>query len=351
MAGFLLGTDPTLRQTRTPTRQILTDGVGFTANSSTTITLTNDPGTEDHVVISFDGIVQHHSTYTVSATTVTFDAVIPTGVAEIEASFVVTVSSITVPDGSVSTSKIVDANITEAKLQDKSVSLSKMASGTDGNIISFDASGNPVAIATGTDGQVLTSAGAGAQPAFEALPAGAGCWTLITETTASASAAVDFTLDNSTYQMFKIIITEARPSTEGSGESVIYRLSNDGGSTFVTAGYDFMCIRINETAGPTGLFGGAEAALQPHQGSASGQGNAGTELFSAEINITSSGDASSITFAGCPWSHFRDSVNVNYASTGTAWRTTAETNDAIRCYYSGGASVAEGNFKLYGQVK
>jgi len=42
-----------------------------------------------------------------------------------------------------------------------------MASGTDGNIISYDASGNPVAIATGSAGQVLTSAGAGAQPSFQ----------------------------------------------------------------------------------------------------------------------------------------------------------------------------------------
>jgi hypothetical protein len=42
-----------------------------------------------------------------------------------------------------------------------------MAGGTDGNIISYDASGDPVAIATGDDGQVLTSAGAGAPPAFE----------------------------------------------------------------------------------------------------------------------------------------------------------------------------------------
>jgi cytoskeletal protein CcmA (bactofilin family) len=47
------------------------------------------------------------------------------------------------------------------------VSLAKMASGTDGNIISYDASGNPVAVATGTDGQVLTSAGAGQPCAFE----------------------------------------------------------------------------------------------------------------------------------------------------------------------------------------
>ena len=42
-----------------------------------------------------------------------------------------------------------------------------MAGGTDGNIISYDASGDPVAIATGTDGQVLTSTGAGSPPAFE----------------------------------------------------------------------------------------------------------------------------------------------------------------------------------------
>ena len=42
-----------------------------------------------------------------------------------------------------------------------------MAPGTDGNIISYDASGNPVAVATGSDGQVLTSAGAGAPPVFE----------------------------------------------------------------------------------------------------------------------------------------------------------------------------------------
>jgi hypothetical protein len=42
-----------------------------------------------------------------------------------------------------------------------------MAGGTDGNIISYDASGDPVAIATGSDGQVLTSTGAGSPPAFE----------------------------------------------------------------------------------------------------------------------------------------------------------------------------------------
>jgi hypothetical protein len=59
-----------------------------------------------------------------------------------------------------------------ADIQDNAITLAKLAGGTDGNIISFDASGDPVAIATGSDGQVLTSTGAGSPPAFETLPGG-----------------------------------------------------------------------------------------------------------------------------------------------------------------------------------
>jgi hypothetical protein len=61
---------------------------------------------------------------------------------------------------------------------DNSVTLAKMASGTDGNIISYDASGNPVAVATGDDGQVLTSAGAGAPPVFETVSITKGVHTI-----------------------------------------------------------------------------------------------------------------------------------------------------------------------------
>ncbi len=57
-------------------------------------------------------------------------------------------------------------NFLDSEIADDSVTLAKMASGTDGNIISYDASGNPVAVATGSAGQVLTSAGAGAPPTF-----------------------------------------------------------------------------------------------------------------------------------------------------------------------------------------
>jgi len=66
------------------------------------------------------------------------------------------------PDG------IVDAGT----LADNAVGLAQMAGGTDGNIITYDTSGNPAVVATGSDGQILTSAGADAVPAFEAAPGG-----------------------------------------------------------------------------------------------------------------------------------------------------------------------------------
>ena len=72
----------------------------------------------------------------------------------------------------ITTIKITDLNVTTGKLADDAVTLAKMAPGTDGNIISYDASGNPVAVATGNAGQLLTSAGAGAPPTFADAPAG-----------------------------------------------------------------------------------------------------------------------------------------------------------------------------------
>jgi hypothetical protein len=54
-----------------------------------------------------------------------------------------------------------------AGLVDDAVTLAKMAAGTAGNLITYDASGNPAAVATGTAGQRLTSNGAGAAPTFQ----------------------------------------------------------------------------------------------------------------------------------------------------------------------------------------
>ena len=98
-------------------------------------------------------------------------------------------NGVTVDGLNIKDSKLVTANsVVETNLTDNIVTLAKMASGTDGNIISYDASGNPVAIATGSDGQVLTSTGAGSAPAFEAIPAGGKIGQVIYQSTVFDSA-------------------------------------------------------------------------------------------------------------------------------------------------------------------
>ena len=80
-------------------------------------------------------------------------------------------------------------------VKDDAVTLAKQAAGTDGQVITYDASGNPVAVGPGTDGQVLTSTGAGSPPAFEDVPAGGATINNATEneivTVASNTAQLD----------------------------------------------------------------------------------------------------------------------------------------------------------------
>ncbi len=45
--------------------------------------------------------------------------------------------------------------------------------GTDGQLITWDADGNPVTVGPGTSGQILTSAGAGSPPTFSSSDAAA----------------------------------------------------------------------------------------------------------------------------------------------------------------------------------
>ena len=64
-----------------------------------------------------------------------------------------------------------DTTIEADQIVDKRVllgiSIANLANGTDGEMITWDASGVPAAIAVGTSGHVLTSNGSGAAPTFQ----------------------------------------------------------------------------------------------------------------------------------------------------------------------------------------
>ena len=69
-------------------------------------------------------------------------------------------------------SDITDGIISEAKMADDAISLTELKAGTDGELITWDASGNPVAVGAGTSGHYLKSQGAGSVPVFAAVSGG-----------------------------------------------------------------------------------------------------------------------------------------------------------------------------------
>tara|TARA_B100001778_G_C18571737_1_gene622954 strand:- start:46 stop:1143 length:1098 start_codon:yes stop_codon:yes gene_type:complete len=128
-------------------------------------------------------------------------------------------------------------------VKDDAVTLAKQAAGTDGQIITYDASGNPVAVGPGTDGQVLTSTGAGSPPAFE-TPAASPITALnnatanelvtVGSTTTELDAEANLTFDgsqlfvetngnsdpivaNSTYANKKVVIRETSDANSNGG--------------------------------------------------------------------------------------------------------------------------------------
>ena len=78
-----------------------------------------------------------------------------------------------VADDAIDSEHYTDGSIDTAHIADNQITLAKLAGGTDGELITYDASGDPAAVAVGTATHVLTSNGAGAAPTFQA-PAGGG---------------------------------------------------------------------------------------------------------------------------------------------------------------------------------
>ena len=146
--------------------------------------------------------------------------------------------------GAASAGAVGEVQVATDMVADNAITLAKMASGTDGNIISYDASGNPVAVATGSSGQVLTSAGAGAVPSFQAAAAGGKLLQLVHGITTTAvthvsnggqvdtglTATITPTASNST---ILVLISQNNKIQRGGANSLEYDLRLFRGSSEV----------------------------------------------------------------------------------------------------------------------
>ena len=126
------------------------------------------------------------------------------------------------------------------------VPVSALQTGTDGELITWDASGNPTTVAVGTAAQVLTSNGAGAAPTFEDAPGGSLVW-LAGTTVSVAAASVNFPqvfFDNNTdYDHFLVEIQDLSPATDS--VRAWMRVTSNNGSTYEATAYSQNSLRVN----------------------------------------------------------------------------------------------------------
>ena len=194
-----------------------------------------------------------------------FNPVVISGDISINTSGVAAIGS-----GVIVTADIADDAVTTAKIVDDAVTLAKMASGVDGVVISYDASGNPTHVGPGSDGEVLTSTGAGSPPAFEAGgPSQATQSALEAETNEDTYAPPD--LIKYSPGVCKAWASVDRSSGTPSLESPSYNVTSvtDGGSAtttvtiatnFSTSVYSILCIAITTLGAQDGMSISSRAA-------------------------------------------------------------------------------------------
>jgi hypothetical protein len=120
-----------------------------------------------------------------------------------------------------------------------------MAHGTDGELITYDATGAPANVAVGTSGHVLTSGGAGVAPTFQAA-AGGGKVLQVVSTTKTDTAS---STGNYNYDFISLAITPSATTSKILVLMSIYLNSIDHGTGKVYRNASVLSSFIADTDG------------------------------------------------------------------------------------------------------
>lgn len=161
------------------------------------------------------------------------------------------------------------------------VAISDLADGTDGELITWDASGNPATVSAGTSGHVLTSNGAGAAPTFQAVTTP----TLLTFTN-ETEFAIDLSGTNKAYQLFVLL----KAGTDNVG--IRMRFSSDGGVTPLASAYRHSGNGRDDNT--DAQFNGSASALFMPLTNGDNLGSASGEQLNALINVFPKGSTDGI---------------------------------------------------------
>ena len=130
----------------------------------------------------------------------------------------------------VQTGNIADDSVTEAKIANDAIGLAELKAGTDGELITWDASGNPTTVPVGTSTHVLTSNGAGAAPTFQAA---SGAYDLHTQGSYSSATQSEVAFTSLTHDFYILHLWNVQLSAS---EPLMIAISYDNGSNYSNAG-------------------------------------------------------------------------------------------------------------------
>jgi len=203
----------------------------LTGSTLTTVNIGWVPVSEQSLRVTINGVVQQGDTFSYSGANLTLGGPLVT-TDTLEVVGIQSVGGIITPaDDSVTTDKLADDSVTTAKILDDNVTLAKMAGGTDGNLITYDASGDPAYVLTGAATEVLTSNGAGAAPTFQAAASGGGvAGVQVYDSTSSPYTWTKSTRESAIGKTINRVIVEVQGSGGGGGSTVSGWTGGGGGA-------------------------------------------------------------------------------------------------------------------------
>ena len=168
------------------------------------------------------------------------------------------IRSSSITDGQVANADLSPTiGVTGDQIADNAVTLAKMAGGTDGNLITYDASGDPAYVATGTATHVLTSNGAGAAPTFQAAASGGGTVGVqVYDSTSSPYTWTKSTRESAIGKTINRVLVEVQASGGGGGSTV----NGWGGGGGGAGGYSMKLIDVSSITTSTVTVGSGVAA-------------------------------------------------------------------------------------------
>ena len=179
-------------------------------------------------------------------------------------------------------------------------------------------------------------------PRHRAAAAAGGAWTLLTKSTASASASITFTgLDTADYDVFKVVFSAVQPATNGT--VLCCRVGNSGGLD-TDSTYRYHMQRVTDTSTS---YSSMVATTSSYLRLNSEIGNSTGENHSGILHVDKGADAY-IKFWGSGTSVTGDPWGVN----GNVWgyKNVAITLEQISFYMLSG-NIASGDISILGLNK